>query len=57
MSVGTCIAGGSAREMMTLWPRRLTLVVAPAYGESFTSWADRMALRNGPPRPGRSPRR
>ncbi|MEV1173603.1 TniQ family protein [Nonomuraea sp. NPDC049784] len=34
---------------MTVWPRRLALVVAPAYGESFASWVDRMALRNGSP--------
>ncbi|MEV1177017.1 TniQ family protein, partial [Nonomuraea sp. NPDC049784] len=37
--------------MAAVWPRRLALVVAPAYGESFASWVDRMALRNGcPPR-------
>ncbi|MGP3960175.1 hypothetical protein ACTWPT_29625 [Nonomuraea sp. 3N208] len=35
--------------MMTIWPRRLALVMAPAYGESFASWVDRMALRNGCP--------
>jgi len=35
--------------MMTVLPRRLALVVAPAYGESFASWVDRMALRNGCP--------
>ncbi|MEV4017692.1 TniQ family protein [Nonomuraea angiospora] len=35
--------------MTTLWHRRLALVVAPAYGESFASWVDRMALRNGCP--------
>lgn len=35
--------------MVTLWPRRLALVVAPAYGESLASWVDRMALRNGSP--------
>jgi hypothetical protein len=35
--------------MMTVWPRRLALVVAPASGESFASWVDRMALRNGCP--------
>jgi hypothetical protein len=32
--------------MMAVWPRRLALVVAPAYGESFASWVDRLALRN-----------
>ncbi|MEV1002684.1 TniQ family protein [Nonomuraea sp. NPDC050202] len=35
--------------MRTVWPRRLALVVAPASGESFASWVDRMALRNGCP--------
>ncbi|MFF4621958.1 TniQ family protein [Nonomuraea jabiensis] len=35
--------------MVTVWPRRLALVVAPVYGESFVSWVDRMALRNGCP--------
>ncbi|GGO61913.1 hypothetical protein GCM10012289_05280 [Nonomuraea cavernae] len=35
--------------MMTVRPRRLALVVAPASGESFASWVDRMALRNGCP--------
>jgi hypothetical protein len=33
--------------MVAVWPRRLALVVAPAYGESFASWVDRMALQNG----------
>jgi hypothetical protein len=35
--------------MAAVWPRRLALVVAPASGESFASWVDRMALRNGCP--------
>ncbi|MGV9386360.1 TniQ family protein [Nonomuraea sp. NPDC003707] len=35
--------------MATVWLRRLALVVAPASGESFASWVDRMALRNGCP--------
>jgi hypothetical protein len=35
--------------MAAVWQRRLALVVAPAYGESFASWVDRMALRNGCP--------
>ncbi|MGI5289891.1 TniQ family protein [Nonomuraea polychroma] len=35
--------------MAVVWPRRLALVVAPACGESFASWVDRMALRNGCP--------
>lgn len=35
--------------MVAISPRRLALVVAPAYGESFASWVDRMALRNGCP--------
>lgn len=30
-------------------PRRLALVVAPAPGESFASWVDRLAVRNGCP--------
>ena len=29
--------------------RRLALVVEPQPGESFASWADRMAVRNGCP--------
>ncbi|MGW5680509.1 TniQ family protein [Nonomuraea sp. NPDC003754] len=33
--------------MAAVWPRRLA--VAPASGESFASWVDRMALRNGCP--------
>ncbi|MEV4074452.1 TniQ family protein [Nonomuraea fuscirosea] len=35
--------------MAAVWPRRLALVVPPASGESFASWVDRMALRNGCP--------
>ncbi|WP_428834519.1 TniQ family protein [Nonomuraea maheshkhaliensis] len=35
--------------MAAVWPRRLALVVAPASGESFALWVDRMALRNGCP--------
>lgn len=38
MSVGAYIAGRFGPEMMMVWPRRLALVVAPAYGESFASW-------------------
>ncbi|TMR88173.1 TniQ family protein [Nonomuraea basaltis] len=34
---------------MAVWPRRLALVVAPVSGESFASWVDRMAVRNGCP--------
>jgi hypothetical protein len=35
--------------MVAVWPRRLALVVAPACGESFASWVDRMTLRTGCP--------
>ncbi|MFI6924613.1 hypothetical protein ACIBIZ_32045 [Nonomuraea spiralis] len=35
--------------MAAIWPRRLALVVAPAYSESFASWVERMALLNGCP--------
>ncbi|MFI6785691.1 TniQ family protein [Nonomuraea sp. NPDC050383] len=34
---------------MGVWPRRLALVVSPAPGESFASWVDRLAVRNGCP--------
>ncbi|TMR87887.1 TniQ family protein [Nonomuraea basaltis] len=35
--------------MMAIRPRRLALVVAPVPGESFASWVDRLAVRNGCP--------